>query len=186
MGVKIRKEDSARIHGDHLRYKGRRSVFPPLYLSSPHVPAPSAVLHHIHTHTSESPTYICTHVPHSWVYIRSARYIEINIYIQVHTHVYVYVYCKHVYCIVLNPLTYSGLSLREIENFPRKALVKFSIFPTCNASSKKPYTLIVLPVSFRVAFRRHSNYDCFFLSRLNCYFDAGLCVILHNARYKML
>lgn len=35
MGVKIRKEDppARRIHGDHLRYKGRRSVFLPPYLS---------------------------------------------------------------------------------------------------------------------------------------------------------
>lgn len=42
MGVKIRKEDSARIYGDHLRYKGRRSVFPPLYLSPPRA---SVLLH---------------------------------------------------------------------------------------------------------------------------------------------
>lgn len=48
MGVKIRKEDSARIHGDHLRYKGRRSVFPPLYLSPPRV----SVFRSIHTYMS--------------------------------------------------------------------------------------------------------------------------------------
>lgn len=132
MGVKIRKEDSARIHGDHLRYKGRRSVFPPLYLSPPHVPS-SAVLY---TYMSMCRSNVYTHVSCSWIYISSTRYIEINVYMyRCTTRVYVYVCHKHVYCIVLNPLTYSGLSLRETENFPRRALVKFSISLTRNAKS---------------------------------------------------
>lgn len=83
MGVKIRKEDSARIHGDHLRYKGRRSVFPPLYLSPPRAPS-SAVLY-IYVYVDVQVQCIRVHTyPRSWIYISSTRYIEINVYIQVH------------------------------------------------------------------------------------------------------
>lgn len=83
MGVKIRKEDSARIHGDHLRYKGRRSVFPPLYLS-PRVPVLRRSIY-IRIRRCAGPMYMCTHISRSWIYISSARYIEnVYIYIQVH------------------------------------------------------------------------------------------------------
>jgi len=125
MGVKIRKEDSARIHGDHLRYKGRRSVFPPLYLSPLRVPV---LRRSIYTFMSmcRFNVHVYTHIQLLDLYKLHTLYRDKRIYTGAQR-VYIYVYHKHVYCIVLNPLTYSGLSLRETENFPRRALVKFSI-----------------------------------------------------------
>lgn len=140
MGVKIRKEDSARIHGDHLRYKGRRSVFPPLYLSPPRVPSFSArpPPFYIYVYVDVQVQRICVCTLLLDLYKLHMLYRDKRVYIYIYrctTRVYVYVYHKHVYCIVLNPLTYSGLSLRETENFPRRALVKFSISLTRNAKS---------------------------------------------------
>jgi len=125
MGVKIRKEDSARIHGDHLRYKGRRSVFPPLYLSPLRV---SVLRRSIYTFMSmcRFNVHVYTHILLLDLYKLHTLYRDKRIYTGAQR-VYIYVYHKHVYRIVLNPLTYNGLSLRETENFPRRALVKFSI-----------------------------------------------------------
>lgn len=157
MGVKIRKEDSARIHGDHLRYKGRRSVFPPLYLFPPCVPVPYRVVLYLYTyiyiyvymcacdvriqrtyvHMYPLPSVslsVCLSLSsslclcHGSIYVPRSLYTGKRIYRCTRAPVRVRVYRKHVYRIVLNPLTYNGLSLREMENFPRRALVKFSIF----------------------------------------------------------
>jgi len=126
MGVKIRKEDSARIHGDHLRYKGRRSVFPPLYLSPLRVPV---LRRSIYTFMSmcKFNVHVYTHIPLLDLYKLHTLYRDKRIYTGAQR-VYIYVYHKHVYCIVLNPfVNVQRLISTGDRKFSTKTLVKFSI-----------------------------------------------------------
>lgn len=132
-------------------------------------------------------------VPCYRVYISSSHYIEINVYMYRCTSACV-LQTRILHCIK-SVNVQRLISLREIENFPRRALVKFSISLTCNSKSARrdlhlDRIISVSSVSLLLNPLLYRNYNraSFPLARLRqdrC-FDARLCVILHDARYKTL